>query len=95
MRAISSAGRGDGQDFFGEVLQRVLTLHPGGVPGSSGAIKEDPRMARKSNPKKKLSKAASKETALVPKGYEEFLGKLKERIRTAQLRGLRSRSTGS
>ena len=50
-------------------------------------------MARKSDPKKKLSKAASKETALVPKGYEKFLGELKERIRTAQLRRPRSRST--
>ena len=43
-------------------------------------------MARKRHPKKKPGKAVSKESDLVPKGYEIFLGELKERIRTAQLR---------
>jgi predicted nuclease of restriction endonuclease-like (RecB) superfamily len=43
-------------------------------------------MARKGDPKKKPAKAAPKETGLVPDGYEKFLGELKERIRTAQLR---------
>ena len=43
-------------------------------------------MARKSDPKKKPGKAVSKESDLVPKGYEKFLGELKEQIRTAQLR---------
>jgi predicted nuclease of restriction endonuclease-like (RecB) superfamily len=43
-------------------------------------------MARKSAPKMMSGKATSKETALVPKGYEKFLGELKERIRSAQLR---------
>ena len=42
-------------------------------------------MARKSDPSKKPGKVASKETALVPKGYEKFLGELKERIWSAQL----------
>ena len=43
-------------------------------------------MAKKSDPKKKPGKVAPKEPDLVPKGYEKFLGELKERIRTAQLR---------
>src|SRR6476469_5817586 len=43
-------------------------------------------MARKSDPKKKPVEAVSKEPDLVPKGYEKFLGELKERIRTAQLK---------
>jgi predicted nuclease of restriction endonuclease-like (RecB) superfamily len=43
-------------------------------------------MARKSDPKKRPGKVVPKETNLVPKGYEKFLGELKERIRTAQLR---------
>ena len=51
-------------------------------------------MARKSDPEKKLSKAASKETAFVPKGYEKFLGELKERIRTAQLKAAVSVNRG-
>jgi len=43
-------------------------------------------MAPKGNPKKKPAKAMPKETGLVPKGYEKFLGELKERIRRAQLK---------
>src|SRR4051812_9731653 len=43
-------------------------------------------MAKKTDPKKKPAKAVSEETGLVPKGYEKFLGELKERIRTAQLK---------
>jgi DUF1016 N-terminal domain len=50
------------------------------------SVKEDPRMARKDDPKKKPSKAAPKQSGLVPMGYEKFLGELKERIRTAQLK---------
>src|SRR3954451_522814 len=50
------------------------------------SIKEDPRMAKKSDPKKRPGKVVPKETNLVPMGYEKFLGELKERIRTAQLR---------
>ncbi len=43
-------------------------------------------MAEKSDPKKESGKVAAKETALTPKGYEKFLGKLKERARSAQLK---------
>ena len=43
-------------------------------------------MAKKSDPKKRPGKVVPKETNLVPKGFEQFLGELKERIRTAQLR---------
>src|SRR3954466_7763677 len=49
-------------------------------------IKEDPRMVKKSNPKKRPGKVVPKEANLMPKEYEKFLGELKERIRTAQLR---------
>ena len=51
-------------------------------------------MARKSEPDKKPGQGPRKDTDLVPKDYEKFLGELKERIRTAQLEQ-RSRSTGS
>ena len=43
-------------------------------------------MARKRDPKKTPGKAESKETGLVPRGYEKFLGELKERTRSAQLK---------
>ena len=43
-------------------------------------------MAKKSGGKKQSGRRPAKETGLVPKGYDEFLGQLKERIRTAQLR---------
>ena len=43
-------------------------------------------MAKKSDSNKKPGRRPGKETNLVPKGYEKFLGELKERIRSAQLR---------
>ena len=43
-------------------------------------------MAKKSGGKKQSGRRPAKETGLVPKGYDEFLGQLKERIRSAQLR---------
>src|SRR3954470_13516608 len=43
-------------------------------------------MGKRRDPKKEPGKAVSRESDLVPKGYEKFLGELKERIRTAQLR---------
>jgi predicted nuclease of restriction endonuclease-like (RecB) superfamily len=49
-------------------------------------VKEDPRMAKKRGPKKKAGQGQAKETDLVLKGYEKFLGELKERIRSAQLK---------
>jgi len=43
-------------------------------------------MARKSEPDKKPDRRPAKSTDLIPKDYEQFLGELKDRIRTAQLR---------
>jgi len=44
-------------------------------------------VAKKHSPqKKKPTPEDTNPRSLVPKGYEEFLGELKERIRTAQLR---------
>lgn len=43
-------------------------------------------MAKKRGPKKKAGQGQAKETDLVLKGYEKFLGELKERIRSAQLK---------
>src|SRR4051812_2703872 len=43
-------------------------------------------MGKRRDPKKEPGKAVSRESDLVPKGYEKFLGELKERIRTAQLK---------
>ncbi len=43
-------------------------------------------MARKSKPDKKPVPGPANDADLVPKDYEKFLGELKERIRTAQLR---------
>ena len=37
-------------------------------------------MAKKSDPRKKPRKVASKKTDFVPKGFEKFLGELNERI---------------
>ena len=47
-------------------------------------------MAKKRGPKKKAGQGQAKETDLVLKGYEKFLGELKERIRVgaAQSSGL-------
>jgi DUF1016 N-terminal domain len=44
------------------------------------------RGAKKSDSNKKPGRRPVKDTDLVPKGYGKFLGKLKERIRTARLR---------
>jgi hypothetical protein len=43
-------------------------------------------MARKRADGPKTQRAANKTTNVVPKGYEELLGQLKERILSAQLR---------
>ncbi len=43
-------------------------------------------MAKKSDSNKKPGRRPVKDTNLVPKGYEKFLGELKEQIRTARLR---------
>jgi predicted nuclease of restriction endonuclease-like (RecB) superfamily len=43
-------------------------------------------MAKKRATRRKLTQPADKATTLLPKGYEEFLGELKERIRAAQFR---------
>ena len=46
-------------------------------------------MAKKRKPQKQVQAPKAKDLAgLVPQGYEEFLGQLKERIRTAQLKAL-------
>jgi hypothetical protein len=43
-------------------------------------------MAKKSDPRKKPRKVASKKTVFVPKGFEKFLGELNERIRKPWIR---------
>ena len=43
-------------------------------------------MAKKHAAKPKAGRPTKKATDLLPKGYEELLGQLKERIRSAQLR---------
>ncbi len=43
-------------------------------------------MAKKSDSNKKPGRRPVQDTNLVPKGYERFLGELKEQIRTARLR---------
>jgi predicted nuclease of restriction endonuclease-like (RecB) superfamily len=43
-------------------------------------------VAKKREPQKKSIPSARDDTGLLPKGYEEFLGELKERIRAAQVR---------
>jgi predicted nuclease of restriction endonuclease-like (RecB) superfamily len=43
-------------------------------------------MGRKGGEPQKLKRRSAKTSDLLPKGYEELLGQLKERIRTAQLR---------
>ena len=43
-------------------------------------------MARKSDSNKKPGRKPLPDMGLVPKGYEKFLGQLKEQIRTARLR---------
>jgi len=43
-------------------------------------------MARKRDTNPKPGRSAKRITDLLPKGYEELLGQLKERIRSAQLR---------
>ena len=55
------------------------------VVWSSSSDQGDP-MAKKSNSNKKPGRRPVKDTNLVPKGYEKFLGELKERIRSAQLK---------
>ena len=43
-------------------------------------------MAKKSDPRKKPRKVASKKTDFVPKGYEKVLGELNERTRKPWVR---------
>src|SRR5208337_4719209 len=84
MRVISEPGQGGKENFLGN-FSRPAALPPDAVPGSSRG-QGGSAMARKSKPDKKPDRRPAKNTDLVPKDYEQFLGELKDRIRTAQLR---------
>ena len=54
--------------------------------GTGSSEEPNTRMAKKSDPRKKPRKVASKKTDFVPKGYEKLLGELNERTRKPWVR---------